>query len=484
MAQAILPYSLASNRSTPSTDDSQDNPNPAILHHLLPQPSLFHPSYDIVRTDGSYITLRNSQNILDACSAEAIIGWGNVEVIKAMVEQYAQSLSYTTGLAEELAECILATRASGFAHGLVKAWFCCNGSEANDAALKLCRQYFFERGEHERKFFVSSKHPSLGNSMGSIRISTKQFRNIQNEPVIISNPAFVSPAYAYRKQRSEEPEEDYVKRLIAKLRKEFRRIGPEKVISFTAEPMVGATSGCVAAPEGYFPAVRELCDEYGILLHLDETMCGMGRTGTYFAFERENIVPDVVTIGKSLSGGYAPIAGILISQKCIGRLRRGSSSFNYDNIYQAPPFSCAAALAVQRILRRRALVERCAAIGEYLRSCLEKTFGDCKYVGNIRGKGLFWALEFVKDKTAKEPLSPEFNFGYRVQRKAFKAGLAVYMGAGTIDGKRGDHIILAPPFTISHQEVENMVNILKYAYNVEEQTVVDTYRRGLFCYEL
>jgi adenosylmethionine-8-amino-7-oxononanoate aminotransferase len=221
----------------------------------------------------------------------------------------------------------------------------------------------------------------------------------------------------------------------------------------------------MSAPKGYWRLVRAICDKYGILLHLDEVMCGMGRTGTYYAFEQEGVIPDIVTIGKGLGGGYAPIAGILINGKIVDALRNGSSAFNHGQTYQAHPTSCATALAVQRIVHREGLVAKCASSGETLGRLLREAFQECTHVGDIRGRGLFWALEFFQDVASQTPFPSQLAFGSKVQLAAFDMGVAFYPGARTIDGQNGDHVLLAPPFTVTNDELVHMVSILRRAYD-------------------
>jgi adenosylmethionine-8-amino-7-oxononanoate aminotransferase len=221
----------------------------------------------------------------------------------------------------------------------------------------------------------------------------------------------------------------------------------------------------MTAPKGYWPAVRNLCNQYGILLHLDEIMCGMGRTGTFFAFEQEGIQPDIVTIGKGLGGGYSPIAAMLINSTIVDTLRKGTSAFNHGQTYQAHPVSCATALRVQTILRRDDLLERVRYLGSMLKHLLSTTFSGCDYVGDIRGRGLFWSLEFMEDKAQKCPFPREFHFGPRVQLAAFNMGVAIYPGSGTIDGLNGDHVIFAPPYTTTEEELEVAVATVKKAYD-------------------
>lgn len=221
------------------------------------------------------------------------------------------------------------------------------------------------------------------------------------------------------------------------------------------------------APKGYWAAIRALCDKYGILLHLDEVMCGTGRVGTYFAFEQEGatVKPDIVTMGKGLGGGYAPIAAMLINDRIVQGLRQGTSAFNHGHTYQAHPVSCAAGLAVQRVVQREELIERVASLGETLGDMIKAAFSDCQYVGDIRGRGFFWSLEFVEDKATKKPFGREAHFGGNIQRISFEKGVAVYPGAGTVDGVLGDHVTLAPAYNATLEEMKTAVSALRAAYD-------------------
>lgn len=356
--------------------------------------------------------------------------------------------------------------------GLERVFFVCSGSEATESAMKMARQYFFEQGQTQRKHFVSRKQGFHGSSIGAMSISSNLPRKVQYQDALtLPHVSNVSPAYAYQYKIATETETEYATRLVDELEVEFLRIGPGNVVAFVAEPVVGATSGCVAAPKGYFPAIRKLCDKYGILLILDEVMCGMGRTGTYFAFEQDDVVPDMVTVGKGLGGGYAPIAALLVGKKVIDVLRRGNHAFNHGHTYQAHPVSCAAALAVQRIVHREKLVERCAAMGKVLENLLRSAFEGCKYVGDIRGRGLFWAIEFVEDKESKASFDRVIGFGWRVHQAALELGVAVYPGAGTVNGVEGDNVLLAPPYTVAEETLMTMVNVLRQAYDSQEEYV-------------
>lgn len=413
---------------------------------------------------GSNLHLTNGQTVIDACggAAVAIIGHGSQEVQNAIVKQaqkvsYVHTQSYSTPVAEELADFIL----DGTPYGLEKALFLGSGSEAVEAAMKLARQYHFERNEPDRMHFVSRKQSYHGNTMASMSVSYNVARKVPYQGFEYPHVSHVTPAYAYRYKLDGETDDQFTKRLLQELEDEFLRVGPEKVIAFIAEPIVGATSGCVVPPAGYLAGVRKVCDKYGILLILDEIMCGTGRTGTFFAFEQENVVPDIVTAAKGLGGGYAAIAGIYVHTKVIDALRQGSQALAHGHTYQAHPISCAAALAVQKILKRDGLVDRCREMGTKLEMLLRSELADCKSVGDIRGRGLFWAVEFVKDKTTKETFDPAVGFGGKVTQTSFDKGVAMYPGSGTVDGLKGDHVLLAPPYTVTDEELVTICRTLK-----------------------
>lgn len=461
---------ISNGAETPSTTADGDG-EPALMHR-----SLLQRPHSVVSGSGLYLILHDSRQILDACggAAVAVIGHGNQEVQNAISDQahqvcYVHTLSYTTTSAEDLANIILAGRP----FGLSKAYFVGSGSEAMDSAMKLARQYYFEKGETRRTKFVSRRQAYHGNTVGAMAVSSNKARRVPYEGAFsFPDVSFVSAAYQYRGQLVGETEEDYANRLVRELDEEFQLAGPDTVIAFVAETVGGATAGCISPPTGYFAGVRELCCKYGILLILDEVMCGTGRTGTYFAFEQEQgVIPDIVTIGKGLGGGYAPIAGILIHEKIVDVLRKGTAMYNHGHTYQAHPLSCAAALAVQRIIKRDGLVEQCAAKGLILGELLRGTFSDCKFVGDIRGRGLFWALEFVADRRRKTPFQEHVGFGGKIQQRAFELGMAVYPGHGTVDGWVGDHVLLAPPLTITVDELWIIVAKLKNAYDLVEWEV-------------
>jgi len=441
--------------------------------HLLHRSLVVHPSM-VTSAKGTHLTLSTGQRILDACAgaAVAVIGHGNEEVHDALLAQarkvsYVHTQSYTTPVAEELADIIL----DGSPHGLEKAFFVGSGSEAVESALKLARQYHYERGQPERLHIVSRKQSYHGNTMATMSVSYNVARKVPYQGFAYPHVSYVTPPYAYRYGLPAETEGDFAARLLRELEDEFLRVGPSNVMAFIAETVIGATAGCVTPPRGYLAGVRALCDKYGILLVLDEIMCGTGRTGTFFAFEQEGVVPDIVTAAKGLGGGYAAIAGIYVHGKVIDALRQGSNAFNHGHTYQAHPISCAASLAVQKIVRREGLVSRCRAMGKVLESLLRAELGHLRTVGDIRGRGLFWAVEFVKDRETRETFDPKVGFGNRVQQEAFRRGVAVYPGAGTVDGVRGDHVLLAPPLVVTEEELRTVCRVLREAIEAQEAAV-------------
>ena len=461
--------------TTPGTDTVTTQTDESALLHR----SLIETPSKVASAHGSYLTLEDRRRILDACGGAAVvsIGHGRHEVLDATVAQmlrvsYIHTGTYTTDSAEDLASLILSFPCT-FDHGLVKAFFVSSGSEATDSVMKLARQHFWEQGQTQRVHFVSRKGSYHGNTIAAMSISTNMGRKIPYDGAItLPNVSYVSAANMDNEKRRDEDEEDFVARLVKELEDEFQRVGPDTVIAFVAETVIGATSGSVCAPNGYFSEVKKVCEKYGILLILDEVMCGMGRTGTYFAFEKENVCPDLVTVGKGLGGGYTPIAGVLISEKVVSVLRNGTASFNHGFTYQAHATSCATAYAVQKIIRRENLVHRVAVYGDRLKALLHIAFENCRFVGDIRGIGLFWTVTFNADRASKRPLRPGFKFACRVQAAAFEKGVAVYPGPVQPEGAESDHVLIAPPYTVTDEELGIIVSVLWDAYGSVEASYI------------
>lgn len=425
-----------------------------VLHRSGGQPPV------AVGGEGIYLHLADGTRIIDASGGAAVacLGHGNRRIAAALGAQaatmaYAHTGTFSSPPAEDLAHIVL----DGEPGGLAYAYFCSSGSEGTEASLKLARQYFVEIGQPQRVHFIARRQGYHGNTLGALAAGGNMMRRALYEPIL--SPAFslVSPCFAYRFQDHGESDEQYVDRLANELEAEFQRLGPDTVAAFLAETVVGATAGCVTALPGYFRRVREICDRHGALLILDEVMCGMGRTGTMHAWEQEGIAPDLQVVAKGLGGGYQPIGGVLIGRRVVEAINAGSGGFMHGHTYQAHPVACEAALAVQRIIRDDNLLENVRAMGARLETALVERFGNHRHVGDIRGRGLFWALEFVVNRATKQEFDPAVKVNERVKRAALEREVAIYPMGGTIDGRRGDHVVIAPPYIATAGEIDTIV---------------------------
>ena len=418
-----------------------------------------------VSAQGCWITDSAGNRYLDASGGAAVscLGHGHPYVRAAMHAQidgitYAHTSFFSTEVAERLADTLIASAPEGTSH----VYLVSGGSEAMEAALKLARQYFVEKGEPQRARFIARRNSYHGNTLGALAVGGNQWRRRQFAPLLI-DVEHVAPTYAYRDQRDGETLEQYGERLASELTDAIERIGGENVIAFVAETVGGATSGALTAPPGYFRRVREICDQYGMLLILDEVMCGMGRTGTLHACQQEGITPDLMAIAKGLGGGYQPVGAVLIGAGVVDAIGAGSGFFQHGHTYLGHPMACAAALAVQQTLSRDKLVERCAQQGARLGVGLSEAFHHHPHIGDVRGRGLFQAIELVADRARKQPFDPALKLHAKVKRAAMDAGLLCYPMGGTIDGAKGDHVLLAPPFIITDDELDLLIKRLVHA---------------------
>ncbi|WP_021026209.1 aspartate aminotransferase family protein [Comamonas sp. B-9] len=399
---------------------------------------------------------------LDASGGAAVscLGHAHPDVLAAMHRQldqlaYAHTSFFTTEVQEALADHLVAHAPAG----MTDVYFVSGGSEAVEAALKMARQYFVEIGQPERTHFVARRQSYHGNTLGALAVGGNEWRRKQFAPILM-DVGRVAPAYEYRDRLDGESQPAYVERLLAEIDAKFQELGPDKVIAFVAEPVVGATLGAVAAPAGYWQGLRALCDRYGILLIADEVMCGMGRTGTLHAVEQEGISPDLMTIAKGLGGGYQPIGAVLAQRKIVDAMRRGSGLFQHGHTYIGHAMAAAAALAVQQVIQRDQLLPQVLARGAYLQKQLHARFDAHPHVGDIRGRGLFWGVELVQDRRSKATFDPAFKLHAKVKAQALAHGLLCYPMGGTIDGLHGDHVLLAPPFISSEAELDQVVERL------------------------
>ena len=430
-----------------------------------------------VRAQGCWITDRAGKRYLDASGGAAVscLGHGHPAVLAAMHAQidriaYAHTSFFSTEVAEQLADTLIASAPQSDKQRASHAYLVSGGSEAMEAALKLARQYFVEKGEPQRARFIARRNSYHGNTLGALAVGGNRWRRRQFAPLLI-DVEHVAPTYAYRDQRDDESPEQYGERLAKDLAAAVERIGGENVIAFVAETVGGATSGALTPPPGYFQRVREICDRNGMLLILDEVMCGMGRTGTLHACQQEGIAPDLIAIAKGLGGGYQPVGAVLIDGNVIDTIGTGSGFFQHGHTYIGHPVACAAALAVQQVLARDKLVERCAQQGALLGERLADAFRDHPHVGDMRGRGLFRAIELVADRASKQPFDPALKLHAKVKKAAMEAGLMCYPMGGTIDGAHGDHVLLAPPFIITDDELDLLIERLTDAVDTGVQSV-------------
>jgi adenosylmethionine-8-amino-7-oxononanoate aminotransferase len=349
-------------------------------------------------------------------------------------------------------------------------YFCSGGSEAVEAALKLARQYFVEIGQPQRAHVIARRQSYHGNTLGALAAGGNLWRRKQFEPLLFG-VSHVAPCYAYRGKLEGESDAAYGQRLVRELDQEVQRLGPDRVLAFVAETVGGATLGCVTPVPGYFQGVRAVCDKYGMLLILDEVMCGMGRCGVLYACEQEGVAPDLVCIGKGLGAGYQPIGALLVSGEIYTAVVGGSGFFQHGHTYTGHATACAGALAVQRIVRKRGLLAGVRERGAGLEARLRARFGSHPHIGDIRGRGLFWALELVEDRPSKRPFNAQRRISARLKLQALENGLMCYSMAGTVDGVSGDHVVLAPPYIISEAQLDELAD--KLARSIDEVVAAD-----------
>ena len=418
-----------------------------------------------VSGQGVYLTDDQGKTYLDASGGAAVscLGHGHRDVLAAMHAQidklaYAHTSFFTTEVAETLADKLIHTAPQGMSH----VYFVSGGSEAMEATLKMARQYFVEIGQPQRTHFIARRQSYHGNTLGALAIGGNQWRREPFAPMLMP-VTHVSPCYPYREQQAGETPQQYGQRLAQELEQAILEKGEESVIAFIAETVGGATAGVLAPVPGYFQAVRKICDRYGVLLILDEVMCGMGRTGTLHACEQEGVVPDLLALAKGLGGGYQAIGAVLAQEKLVNAMRAGSGFFQHGHTYLGHAIACAAALAVQQVFERDQMMAQVRSRGGFLEQLMHASWDQHPHVGDIRGRGLFWGIELVHNRADKTPFDPARKLHARIKQEAMARGLMVYPMGGTVDGRYGDHVLLAPPYIASEAELTMMVERLGLA---------------------
>ncbi|WP_299663512.1 aspartate aminotransferase family protein [uncultured Ruegeria sp.] len=414
--------------------------------------------------DGCYLIDSTGRRYLD-CGDAAVscLGHSNAAVVKAVQDQVAQiAFAHTGFMSSEPAEALADLLIEHAPGDLDRVYFVSGGSEATEAAIKLARQYYLETGQPERRHVIARRQSYHGNTLGALSAGGNEWRRAQFAPMLIEM-THIAPCYEYAEKPEGESSFDYGQRVANELEAEILRLGPETVMAFMAEPVVGATLGAVAAVDGYFKRIRDICDQYGVLLILDEVMCGMGRTGHLFACDHDGVAPDILCIAKGLGAGYQPIGAMLCSGQIYDAIRDGSGFFQHGHTYIGHPVATAAALAVVQQLTTRDLPARAGVMGDRLQNMLESRFGQHPNIGDIRGRGLFRGIELVSDRNTKTPFDPSRGVAGKIKKAAMAEGLICYPMSGTRDGRNGDHILLAPPFIIEEGQLVELVDKLDRA---------------------
>lgn len=430
----------------------------AIHRSLLQSPA------KAVRGDGVYMIDADGKRYLDACGGAAVscLGHSHKAVVNAICAQvktlpYAHTSFFTTDAMEELAEKLVSN-----APGMGKVLLLSGGSETIEAALKLSRQYFVETGEPDRHLYIARRQSYHGNTLGALSVGGNKWRRANFDPIMMRGN-HIAPCFEYREMRQDESPEAYGKRAADELEAKILELGPTNVAGFVAETVVGATAGAVAPAPGYFKRIREICDQYGVHLILDEVMCGTGRTGTMMAYEQEGIVPDMVTMAKGLAAGYQPVGALLCSDVITDAIRAGTGFFQHGHTFMGHATAVAASLATLDVIEADDLLRNVRERGASMLAGLRKTLSDHPNVGDVRGRGLFIGLEIVAEKANKTPLDPAAKTHNNIQRAAMDRGLMVYGMGGTVDGRNGDHVLLAPPYIITEEHELELVEKLTAA---------------------
>jgi adenosylmethionine-8-amino-7-oxononanoate aminotransferase len=437
------------------------------MNHVFGRHTKVHPPI-VASGEGCYLIDQAGKRYLDGSGGAAVscLGHGDREVIEATKAQldriaFAHTGFFTSEPTEALADLLI----DHAPEGIERVYFVSGGSEATEAAIKLARQYFVETGQPQRSKIIARKQSYHGNTIGALSAGGNEWRRAQFGPLLL-DISHIDPCYEYRLRHDGESLEDYGLRAANALETEILRLGPETVMAFIAEPVIGATSGAVPPAPGYFRRIREICDQYGVLLILDEVMCGMGRTGTLFASEQDDVRPDLIAIAKGLGGGFQPIGAMLCSGEIYRAIENGSGFFQHGHTYMGHPTATAAGLAVVNAILDRQLLPRVDDMGARLKAALTDRLGQHAHVGDIRGRGLFLGVELVADRETKTPFDTGRRIAPKIKTAAFEAGLICYPMAGTIDGKNGDHVLLAPPYIIGEPQIAELVDRLAAAIDI------------------
>lgn len=413
-----------------------------------------------VSAQGMFIRDETGTQYLDMSGGAAVscLGHAHPAVVAAVRDQvetlaFAHTAFFTNEPQEQLAQRL----AARFEDPEARVYFTSGGSEANETALKIAWQYWAGQGQPGKKIIISREHSYHGNTFGALSVSGNSARRKASAAPLLEWPR-IAPCYAYRDRADDEDVTRYVERVSNELETAILQSGADRVAAFICEPVVGSSLGVVAAERGYLERIRAICDRYDVLWIADEIMCGGGRTGDYFAFEHDGARPDIATLAKGIGGGYQPLAATVLAGKVAGPL--SASGFAHGHTYIGHPVACAAGLAVQDVLDRQHLLARTRDCGRQLGQLLAERFGAHPHVGDIRGRGLFWALELVSDRRSKRGFPDGRKLPGRLQQAALDAGLICYPGGIEVDGACVPHIMLAPPMIVEESDMLQAADLL------------------------
>tara|TARA_B100001964_G_scaffold242739_1_gene318442 strand:- start:250 stop:1596 length:1347 start_codon:yes stop_codon:yes gene_type:complete len=410
---------------------------------------------------GVYLFDTEGQRYLDACAGVHVvsIGHGIQEIVEAMAEQ-ASKVCFTYSRFITQPQIDSAQRIESLTPGeLNRVFFVSGGSEATESAIKMARKYHLETGNPKKYKVISRWQSWHGNTIGALSMSGRTSWRSDYVPYLLNFP-HIPPPYCYRCDYQKTYPECQLS-CADELERVVRQEGSEYISAFIVEPVLGTSAAGVAPPADYYPRIREICNEYNILMIADEVVTGFGRTGRNFGIEHWNVVPDIISVGKGLSSGYTPIAATIAVEKVYDAIYKESTSFIHGHTYGGNPLSCAVALAVQNYIETHDLVSQCARMGELMLDRL-MPLQELPIVGEVRGKGLLIGIEFVADREKKVPFAPLQGVTEMIVDSIFEKGVLVMPGApGLIDGVAGDHIAISPPFTITETEVNQTVEAVK-----------------------
>ena len=424
----------------------------------------------LTRGEGVYVWDAQGNRYLDAIAGIAVVnlGYGRSEVVRAMAEQ-AERLPFAVGniFASEPAH-LLAARVAALTPGdLDCIHFTSGGSEAMEVALKLARQVCVERGEVDRSTFISRWTSYHGATLATLAVGGARMRRKKYEPLLLDVP-HISPPYCYRDGQADH--DGCGERHAAELESAILAVGPRKVAAFVAEPIIASVGGAISPTDDYWPLIREVCDRYGVLRIVDEVVTGFGRTGKDFAVDHWGVVPDILAMGKGISGGYAPLGAVAVRAELRESFRQAGATFEHIFTFGGNPVSMAAGVAVLDVYEREGIRDRVAGLDAAFRALLEP-FRAYPFVGDIRSRGLMAGIEFVRDRATKEPFEASDGVAVRFREAGLRNGIVVYPGTGMADGTRGDIISLYPPLTITRDELGELGERLTATFDAVAPTL-------------